>query len=1317
MLVTFLITLPLLFLSATSNGGDNVHNIAAPEKVNVRAQELVSKMTLEEKCDYIGAATSFVLRGVDRLGIPEIRMADGPQGIRNNTTSTLYPSGILTAATFNRELAERLGHGLGKDAKARGVAILLGPGVNIYRAPMNGRNFEYFGEDPYLSSEVAEHYIEGVQAEGVIATVKHFAANNQEWSRHHASSDVDERTLHEIYFPAFRKAVEKAHVGAVMDSYNPVFGVHATENAYMNIEVLRNMWGFDGILMSDWTSVYSTSGAVNGGLDLECPKGVYFTKERIMPLIKSGVISEETIDRKVYNILSTLDRFGLLDKPVLDESIEKDNPENAAVALDLAREGVVMLENRNSELPYGKRKEKILVLGPNACVTTTGGGSGFVTPFHTVTIADGIKKQFGEKYVQVLSDEELYVDISSDVHPLGDGGHTGFKAEYYDNKTLSGKPVLVRTDASVNFDWGRKSPAEGLPEDGFSVRWEGTYTAPEAGTLRFRLSGDDGYRLFVNDQLLAGDWGNHSLSSRTAFQSVEKGQTYRIRFEFYDNISDATARMKIGLFNETALNAAVAMAGRIIYCGGFNSDIEGEGFDRPFGLPAEQKSLINRLTDAHSHVTVVLNAGGGVDFNGWSEGVEAILYAWYTGQEGGTAIAEIVSGKISPSGKLPISIENKWEDNPVYGSYYDNTPVKTQNTPFKRIEYREGIFCGYRGYDRSGIAPRYPFGYGLSYTSFKYSGMKVERVASDSVLVSFTVTNTGKVGAYETAQVYVSDKAASVARPVKELKGYEKKFIPAGKSVNMTVTLGPDAFSFYDVKSRSFVIEPGEFEILVGPSSADLPLKATVLLGAPEYQVVNIAPDTVSIIKNPLNGWVMYMGRNWDSDFGKAQHYDEFPAAVPGGKVRVTDWCGTAYIRTSWASMEPEEGKYFWNDPDSRLNRLLTEVRNRGLRLAFRIVVDGRDQGQNTPRYVLDAGAKAFASKLGDKEVYTPYPDDPVFQEKYSKFIKAFASRFDSFDEVDFIDAYGLGKWGEAHSMKYLDGKNKIPVYEWITDLYSRSFKEVPLVMNYHRVLAEETVNGWEDEPNPDSEGMLESAISKGYSLRHDAFGMTGYYKEWEKAFAAKWNFKVPIIMEGGWITGAHHRYWIDPSGKYHEGHPEEVRRGEMEEAEEARVNMMDFRVGNETESWFQNIDLVERFIRHGGYRLYPAQVVVPEEARTGETLTLTHTWENMGWGYCPNNIRQWNHRFKPSFALIAEDGTVARIFVDTKAEPSDWMRNKPMGYSLTVSLEGVAPGNYSWAVAISDTEKGNVPGLNMAVDAASLTRDGWLKVSKVTIR
>lgn len=271
-----------------------------------------------------------------------------------------------------------------------------------------------------------------------------------------------------------------------------------------------------------------------------------------------------------------------------------------------------------------------------------------------------------------------------------------------------------------------------------------------------------------------------------------------------------------------------------------------------------------------------------------------MLYAWYAGQEGGTAVADIVSGKISPSGKLPISIEDKWTDNPVHDSYYDNTPVKTQNTPFKRIEYREGIFCGYRGYDRSGIAPRYPFGYGLSYTSFEYSDINVEKLSADSVKVSFTIANTGRVGASEIAQVYVSDKISSVARPVKELKDYGKVHIPAGKSVRMTFLLGPDAFSFYDVKSRSFIIEPGEFEVLAGPSSAELPLRAEVMMGEPEYEVVNIAPDTVSVIKNPLNGWVMYMGRNWDADFGKVFHYDEFPADVPGGKVRVSDYCWTA---------------------------------------------------------------------------------------------------------------------------------------------------------------------------------------------------------------------------------------------------------------------------------------------------------------------------------------------------------------------------------------------------------------------------------------
>ena len=278
--------IPLLcatIMIAALNNTVDAQVVITPEDEKI-AEELVSQMTLDEKIGMIGAERSFYLRGVERLGIPAIRIADGPQGVRNNTKSTLYPCGILTAATWNRDLAYRMGEGLGRDAKARGVSIMLGPGVNIYRAPMCGRNYEYMGEDPFLTSETAKQYILGVQDQGIMATVKHFAANNQlENIRHSASSDVDERTLQEIYFPAFRKAVQEAGVALVMDSYNLIWGVHSTENPWLNNEILRKQWGFKGIVISDWTSVYSTSGAANGGLDLECPKGVYFTASEAHP--------------------------------------------------------------------------------------------------------------------------------------------------------------------------------------------------------------------------------------------------------------------------------------------------------------------------------------------------------------------------------------------------------------------------------------------------------------------------------------------------------------------------------------------------------------------------------------------------------------------------------------------------------------------------------------------------------------------------------------------------------------------------------------------------------------------------------------------------------------------------------------------------------------------------------------------------------------------------------------------------------------------------------------------------------------------------
>ena len=780
-----------------------------------QAAELVKQMTLEEKCRFIAGARSFFTYAIPRLGIPEIRMADGPQGVRNNTVSTLYPCGILTSATWNRDLAHRLGNALADDCRARGVSILLGPGVNIYRAPMCGRNFEYFGEDPYLAGETAVQYILGVQEKGVMATVKHFAANNQERARHTMSSDVDERTLQEIYFPTFRKAVKEAGVGAVMDSYNLVNSVHSTENAWMNIEVLRNQWGFEGIVMSDWTSVYSTLGAANGGLDMECPKGVFFTPEKIIPLIENGVLDEKVIDEKVQHILQTFIAFGFLDTPRKDTSIPENNPATAEIALDIAREGIVMLKN-DKALPLAK-KAKVLVIGPNAGKIPSGGGSGSVTPFYTVSVAEGLSKQL--KNVEYLSEDAIFRPILPEVH---NGAEAGFLASYYIGEKLQGEPVRCITETDPSHRWRFGSPFKPLPDDGFSVRWEGSWQAPKDGLVRFVMSGDDGYRLYVNDKGLGGDWGNHALSSRTVFLKVEAGANYDIRFEFYEHAGEATVGFEAGLLDEELLNRKLTACTDVVYCCGFDSNIEGEGFDRPFKLPKDQLDMMQRL--ASKKLTVAVNAGGAVDFSGWSDAASAILMAWYPGQEGGTAVAEIISGKISPSGKLPISIEAKAEDNPSFATYFD------ANSKQSRTTYSEGIFTGYRGYDRNGVKPLYPFGYGLSYTSFSYSGMKVEKKANGTFEVSFDVTNTGKKDASEAAQVYVRDFECSVVRPLKELKGFDKHFIPKGKTVRYSVTLGPDAFEFYDIKTKAFVVEPGDFEILVGPSSADLPLKTTVSL-------------------------------------------------------------------------------------------------------------------------------------------------------------------------------------------------------------------------------------------------------------------------------------------------------------------------------------------------------------------------------------------------------------------------------------------------------------------------------------------------------
>ena len=473
--------------------------------------------------------------------------------------------------------------------------------------------------------------------------------------------------------------------------------------------------------------------------------------------------------------------------------------------------------------------------------------------------------------------------------------------------------------------------------------------------------------------------------------------------------------------------------------------------------------------------------------------------------------------------------------------------------------------------------------------------------------------------------------------------------------------------------------------------------------------------DTTRLIRNPLQGWVMYVGRDYDENFWTDKGYDSIHVSDGDSTVRVSDYATCAYMRTSWKSFEPEEGKYIWNNPDSRLMRLIKSLNDRGLKIAFRIVIDGRDQGQNTPQYVFDAGADGYYDPKAPGKNRSPYPDDPVFQQKYSQFLKAFAQYFDDPEKVEFIDAYSLGKWGESHSMIYKDNGNKLKVFDWIIGLAEESFKKVPMVIHYHRMLGDPDDDGW-GPVSHDTESMVAKAVSKGFSLRHDAFGMHGYYQDWEKNTARDYNFKRPIIMEGGWITGAHHRYWRDPSGLYREGHAEDVRKGEFDAAAEARVNMMDFRINDETRSWFEDaFPLVKRFVAEGGYRLYPSEVSVEKSARKGDNVTVRSVWNNNGWGYCPTNIPQWNQKFKVGVALIDNKGNVVKTIVEERSDLSTWLKGTPTEYSTQVDLSGIEPGEYKWAVGLVDTTNNNKPGLEMAVNSTLLT-DGWLPIETILI-
>ncbi len=802
--------------------------------VEERANAILAKMTLDEKIDYIGGADRFYVRAIPRLGLPAFRMADGPFGVRNVGPSTAYAAGIALAASWDPALVRAVGAGIGRDARARGVHIMLAPGVNIYRAPMCGRNFEYFGEDPFLAARTAVAYIEGLQSQGVSATVKHFLGNNSEVDRHHTSSDIDARTLREIYLPAFEAAVKEAHVGAVMTSYNLVNGLHMTENGPLVDDLLKKEWGFDGIVMSDWDATYDGVAAANAGLDLEMPAGTFMNRGTLLPAIKAGQVSVATVDDKVRRILRTAIRFGWLDRPAADPGVSLYDEAGRATALEAARASLVLLKNERGLLPLDRSKVKTLALiGPDAYpAVPVGGGSAQVRPLAAVSFVQGLADHLrGAATVLVHHGVPTLAEIfdATDWRTAASGGQPGLKAEYFDDPNLTGTPALVRVDERVDFAWDKPHDWPTGQRKQSSARWTGAYLPAATGQYLFAAFtyGLDQYRLYVDGKLVL-DRARGPQPINTVRLPLRAGKPVAIRFEYQHG--DHHARVGLGVRRadrlvDPAVTEIAKRADAVVVAAGFDPMTESEGYDRTFQLPLGQDELIAAVRAANPRVIVAVTSGGGVDMTRFVDRVPAIVEAWYPGQEGGTALAEALFGDVNPSGKLPVTFERSFQDSAVRDSYYPDAK--------KHIAYKEGVFVGYRHFDRARKAPLYPFGHGLSYTRFKYGGLAIAPAsvtAGTPVTVSFDVTNAGARRGAEVAQVYVGERRPPLPRPPKELKGFAKVELAPGETKRVQVTLDRRAFSFYDPAAKSWRVQPGTFDLFVGSSSRQIELSGPVVL-------------------------------------------------------------------------------------------------------------------------------------------------------------------------------------------------------------------------------------------------------------------------------------------------------------------------------------------------------------------------------------------------------------------------------------------------------------------------------------------------------
>ena len=803
--------------------------------------QIIKTLTLDEKVSLLSGFNSWYTNKIEKKNIPSIKMSDGPNGVRGDSnsgkSSACFPCAISIGSTWDLSLIKDIGVALGEEAQAKDVDVLLGPTINIHRHPLGGRHFESFSEDPFLTGKIATNYVQGVQSKNVAACLKHFVGNDTEYERHSVSSNIDAQTLREIYLLPFEMGIKEGNAKVVMSAYNKLNNIFCSSHQDLLIKILKEEWGFDGYVVSDWGAALETIENANGGLDLEMPGPSNVWGKALIDAVEASEVSEKLIDDKVKRILTVAEFSNRFQKPQIKAEQAIDQPKHRLLLRKAAADGIVLLKNEGS-LPLKKNIKKLAVIGPNALeAQIIGGGSASLRPHYQIHPLEAVRERLGHEteilYSKGCHTHKYLPKINEELMEEKDG----FLVEYFDGNQFDKNLILEERLTGSKF-W----VFEGFAKDviskeerpDISVRFSCTYKPDISGLHEFEIFGIGKCRLLIDGNELIDNWTSmdpgeafftFGSASKKGVTNLQKGEAYKIEVQYkFEGSFPAVyigcqAPDEVDIFQE-ALETA-SHADDVILIVGTNSDWETEGNDRAdFNLPANQNKLIEAILEANQNTVVVINTGSPIHMP-WEKKAKAIIQTWFAGQEFGNALVDILSGEVNPSGKLPTTFPVKIEDTPAYKNY----PGKDL-----QMNYDEKLLVGHRWYEANSMKPLFCFGHGLSFTSFNYQNLEVTTGSDFVVTCKFEIQNTGDISGLEIAQCYVGFASPLPGEPYKTLQGFVKEEIGANELKKVEIKLGPRNFSFWSVETNTWQIREGSYQILIGSSSENILLQANINL-------------------------------------------------------------------------------------------------------------------------------------------------------------------------------------------------------------------------------------------------------------------------------------------------------------------------------------------------------------------------------------------------------------------------------------------------------------------------------------------------------